>query len=100
RIGRLLRLIRWVGELLVGGEVAVARRGAEGAKAGRAVPGGGGELGVQWVGGQDDICVEEGGAVHTCLSVLSGHNGPVKCLAVEEDKEAAAGREKKCLKVI
>ncbi|XP_068668931.1 protein JINGUBANG-like [Aristolochia californica] len=34
------------------------------------------------------ICVwkrERGG--HTCLSVLNGHTGPVKCLAVEEDRE-------------
>ncbi|KAK8518621.1 hypothetical protein V6N12_011870 [Hibiscus sabdariffa] len=33
------------------------------------------------------VCVwrrEEGGA-HKCLSVLTGHTGPVKCLAVEED---------------
>ncbi|KAL6526214.1 hypothetical protein OROMI_029854 [Orobanche minor] len=34
-----------------------------------------------------NICVwrreEEG---HACLSILSGHGGPVKCLAVEEDK--------------
>ncbi|KAL6504644.1 hypothetical protein OROHE_023402 [Orobanche hederae] len=38
------------------------------------------------------ICVwRREGAVHTCLSVLSGHTGPVKCLAVEEDKETAAG---------
>lgn len=32
------------------------------------------------------ICVwrrEEGG-IHTCISVLTGHSGPVKCLAVEE----------------
>ncbi|KAI3460271.1 hypothetical protein Pfo_016934 [Paulownia fortunei] len=37
------------------------------------------------------ICVwRREGAVHTCLSVLSGHTGPVKCLAVEEDKESAA----------
>lgn len=36
------------------------------------------------------ICVwRREGAVHTCLSVLSGHTGPVKCLAVEEDKESA-----------
>ncbi|XP_026657459.2 protein JINGUBANG-like [Phoenix dactylifera] len=37
------------------------------------------------------ICVwrREGG-VHTCLSVLSGHAGPVKCLAVEEDRDEAA----------
>lgn len=25
---------------------------------------------------------------HVCLSILSGHSGPVKCLAVEEDKAA------------
>ncbi|GJV46146.1 RNA-directed DNA polymerase, eukaryota [Tanacetum coccineum] len=32
------------------------------------------------------ICVwrTEGGGVHTCLSVLNGHTGPVKCLAVQE----------------
>ncbi|KAI5661021.1 hypothetical protein M9H77_20344 [Catharanthus roseus] len=33
------------------------------------------------------ICVwrrEEGG-IHLCVSVLTGHNGPVKCLAVEAD---------------
>lgn len=37
------------------------------------------------------ICVwRREGAVHTCLSVLTGHMGPVKCLAVEEDKESAA----------
>lgn len=35
------------------------------------------------------ICVwrREGG-IHTCLSVLTGHTGPVKCLAVEEDQES------------
>lgn len=36
------------------------------------------------------ICVwrrHEGGA-HTCLSVLTGHTGPVKCLTVEEDRDA------------
>lgn len=27
---------------------------------------------------------------HTCLSVLSGHTGPVKCLAIEEDRESTA----------
>ncbi|CAH9107239.1 unnamed protein product [Cuscuta epithymum] len=35
------------------------------------------------------ICVwrrDEGG-IHTCMSVLTGHTGPVKCLAVEEDRE-------------
>uniref|UniRef100_A0A5B6ZVC7 Putative myosin heavy chain kinase B n=1 Tax=Davidia involucrata TaxID=16924 RepID=A0A5B6ZVC7_DAVIN len=34
------------------------------------------------------ICVwrrEEGD--HTCLSVLTGHSGPVKCLAIEEDRD-------------
>ncbi|KAL7127428.1 hypothetical protein ABFS83_14G252600 [Erythranthe nasuta] len=44
------------------------------------------------------ICVwRREGAVHTCLSVLTGHTGPVKCLAVEEDKESAAagGGDKK-----
>ncbi|KAI3462786.1 hypothetical protein Pfo_019449 [Paulownia fortunei] len=36
-----------------------------------------------------NICVwrREGG-VHVCLSVLIGHSGPVKCLAVEEEKGA------------
>lgn len=35
------------------------------------------------------ICVwrrEEGGVVHSCLTVLTGHNGPVKCLTVEDDQ--------------
>ncbi|CAA2954316.1 myosin heavy chain kinase B [Olea europaea subsp. europaea] len=35
------------------------------------------------------ICVwrwEEGG-VHTCVSVLTGHTGPIKCLAVEKDHQ-------------
>ncbi|KAJ8440398.1 LOW QUALITY PROTEIN: hypothetical protein Cgig2_019387 [Carnegiea gigantea] len=32
------------------------------------------------------------GTVHTCVSVLSGHTGPVKCLAVEDDKEAKGQR--------
>ncbi|KAL7155186.1 hypothetical protein ABFS83_03G058900 [Erythranthe nasuta] len=37
------------------------------------------------------ICVwRREGAVHTCLSVLTGHTGPVKCLTVEKDKESAA----------
>ncbi|XP_077224943.1 protein JINGUBANG-like [Tasmannia lanceolata] len=37
------------------------------------------------------ICVwrRDTGA-HTCLSVLNGHTGPVKCLAVEEDRESTA----------
>ncbi|CAK7329771.1 unnamed protein product [Dovyalis caffra] len=36
------------------------------------------------------ICVwrREADGVHTCLSVLAGHGGPVKCLAVEEDEES------------
>lgn len=34
------------------------------------------------------ICVwRRDGSIHTCLSVLTGHTGPVKCLAVEEDPE-------------
>ncbi|KAL6216083.1 hypothetical protein ACLB2K_009310 [Fragaria x ananassa] len=34
------------------------------------------------------ICVwRREGVIHTCLSVLAGHTGPVKCLAVEEDRE-------------
>ncbi|KAK3038177.1 hypothetical protein RJ639_029631 [Escallonia herrerae] len=37
------------------------------------------------------ICVwrREGAAVHTCLSVLTGHTGPVKCLAVEREGEGS-----------
>ncbi|KAL5557185.1 hypothetical protein UlMin_039421 [Ulmus minor] len=31
---------------------------------------------------------------HVCLSVLNGHMGPVKCLAVERDHEAAAGERR------
>lgn len=35
------------------------------------------------------ICVwRRDGMIHTCLSVLTGHTGPVKCLAVEEDRES------------
>ncbi|KAL0302699.1 UNVERIFIED_CONTAM: protein JINGUBANG [Sesamum angustifolium] len=42
------------------------------------------------------ICVwKKEGAVHNCLSVLSGHTGPVKCLAVEEDNGSSAGGQKK-----
>lgn len=34
------------------------------------------------------ICVwKKEGNIHTCLSVLTGHDGPVKCLAVMEDKK-------------
>ncbi|XP_038904704.1 protein JINGUBANG-like [Benincasa hispida] len=36
------------------------------------------------------ICVwRREGAIHTCLSVLTGHTGPVKCLAAEEDNESS-----------
>ncbi|XP_059637470.1 protein JINGUBANG-like [Cornus florida] len=39
-----------------------------------------------------NICVwRRDGTVHTCLSVLTGHSGPVKCLAVEGDRESTAG---------
>lgn len=31
---------------------------------------------------------------HSCLTVLSGHTGPVKCLAVEEDTEVDDGKKK------
>ncbi|XP_073046013.1 protein JINGUBANG-like [Primulina eburnea] len=42
------------------------------------------------------ICIwRREGAVHTCLSVLTGHTGPVKCLAVEEDKESTSTGDKK-----
>ncbi|KAK1588145.1 hypothetical protein Q3G72_020224 [Acer saccharum] len=38
------------------------------------------------------ICVwKRDGAIHTCLPVLTGHTGPVKCLAVKEDRDR--GRE-------
>ncbi|KAI3986023.1 hypothetical protein MKX01_039105 [Papaver californicum] len=36
------------------------------------------------------ICVwRKDGDDHTCLSVLTGHTGPVKCLAVENDQESS-----------
>ncbi|KAL8141173.1 hypothetical protein V2J09_007194 [Rumex salicifolius] len=42
------------------------------------------------------ICVwRRDGVEHTCLSVLRGHTGPVKCLAVEENKESGPGGPKK-----
>lgn len=41
------------------------------------------------------ICVwRRDGNVHTCLSVLTGHTGPVKCLAVEEDKDSSTGDQR------
>ncbi|XP_073126778.1 protein JINGUBANG-like [Henckelia pumila] len=40
------------------------------------------------------ICVwRREGAVHASLSVLTGHTGPVKCLAVEEDSAVAGDRK-------
>jgi WD40 repeat protein len=37
------------------------------------------------------ICVwRRMGIDHTCLSLLTGHNGPVKCLAAERDDESAS----------
>ncbi|XP_010547513.1 PREDICTED: dynein assembly factor with WDR repeat domains 1-like [Tarenaya hassleriana] len=33
----------------------------------------------------------DGGGKHECLSVLTGHSGPVKCLAVDRDQESASG---------
>ena len=37
-----------------------------------------------------NICVwrREGSSAHNCLSVLTGHTGPVKCLTVEKDQES------------
>ncbi|GLU13647.1 hypothetical protein SLE2022_302710 [Rubroshorea leprosula] len=41
------------------------------------------------------ICVwRRSGSEHLCLSELTGHTGPVKCLAVEEDKEAISGESR------
>uniref|UniRef100_A0A7N0UMT1 Uncharacterized protein n=1 Tax=Kalanchoe fedtschenkoi TaxID=63787 RepID=A0A7N0UMT1_KALFE len=40
--------------------------------------------------------VVEAGGEHVCLAMLTGHAGPVKCLAVEEEeKEASAGSERR-----
>ncbi|XP_073037577.1 protein JINGUBANG-like [Primulina eburnea] len=38
-----------------------------------------------------NVCVwlREVGGVHTCMAVLTGHGGPVKCLAVKKDTAAA-----------
>nr|XP_028954418.1 protein JINGUBANG-like [Malus domestica] len=39
------------------------------------------------------ICVwRREGTIHTCLSVLAGHTGPVKCLSVEQDKDVNASK--------
>lgn len=41
------------------------------------------------------ICVwQRTAAEHACLSVLTGHTGPVKCLAVERDSEASEGERR------
>lgn len=37
------------------------------------------------------------GEEHTCVAVLTGHEGPVKCLAVKEDREAVARGEERWL---
>ncbi|KAL3525742.1 hypothetical protein ACH5RR_014114 [Cinchona calisaya] len=45
-----------------------------------------------------NICVwkrEEG--EHICLSVLTGHSGPVKCLAVEEERGPTIGADGHCV---
>ncbi|KAE8654391.1 Clast3-related [Hibiscus syriacus] len=43
------------------------------------------------------ICVwrREEGAIHMFLSVLSGHTGPVKCIAVEEDHGTSSNSDRK-----
>ncbi|XP_023533107.1 protein JINGUBANG-like [Cucurbita pepo subsp. pepo] len=42
------------------------------------------------------ICVwQRTVAEHSCLSVLTGHTGPVKCLAVERDNEAGEGEQRR-----
>ena len=40
-----------------------------------------------------NICVwrRDAGGFHSCLTVLSGHGGPVKCLAVQEEGENGGG---------
>ncbi|KAJ9152906.1 hypothetical protein P3X46_026414 [Hevea brasiliensis] len=43
------------------------------------------------------ICVwrrREPGGIHTCLSVLTRHGGPVKCLAVEKDQHSDKGDQR------
>ncbi|KAK9060369.1 hypothetical protein SSX86_021073 [Deinandra increscens subsp. villosa] len=39
------------------------------------------------------ICVwrRDGGGLHSCLNVLTGHGGPVKCLAVQEYEDVGEG---------
>ncbi|KAM0035365.1 putative [Myosin heavy-chain] kinase transcription factor WD40-like family [Helianthus debilis subsp. tardiflorus] len=41
------------------------------------------------------ICVwRREGSIHSCLTVLTGHTGPVKCLAVEREEGANSGEVK------
>ncbi|OMO87661.1 hypothetical protein CCACVL1_08840 [Corchorus capsularis] len=41
------------------------------------------------------ICVwRRDGNIHTCLSVLTGHTGPVKCLAVEKDPDSGSQEQR------
>ncbi|MFS7952323.1 putative [Myosin heavy-chain] kinase transcription factor WD40-like family [Helianthus anomalus] len=41
------------------------------------------------------ICVwKKEGSIHNCLSVLTGHTGPVKCLAVQREAEKGSGEAK------
>ncbi|KAL8223817.1 hypothetical protein R6Q57_019292 [Mikania cordata] len=39
------------------------------------------------------ICVwrRDGGGFHSCLNVLTGHGGPVKCLTVQEEQDEGGG---------
>ncbi|CAK7339466.1 unnamed protein product [Dovyalis caffra] len=42
------------------------------------------------------ICVwRKMGSDHICLSLLTGHNGPVKCLAAEKEHESASTNERR-----
>lgn len=41
------------------------------------------------------ICVwKRDGVTHTCISVLAGHTGPVKCLAIGEEKDSTAKHQR------
>ncbi|CAM9002225.1 unnamed protein product [Rhodiola kirilowii] len=43
-----------------------------------------------------NICVwRRDGMMHTCLSVLTGHTGPVKCFAVENDAEGSKANDQR-----
>uniref|UniRef100_A0A7N0VLP2 Uncharacterized protein n=1 Tax=Kalanchoe fedtschenkoi TaxID=63787 RepID=A0A7N0VLP2_KALFE len=42
------------------------------------------------------ICIwRRDGMMHTCLSVLTGHTGPVKCFAVEQDAESSKANDQR-----